>query len=86
METLTLLLHSTFGRRLKPLAKLRNSKYGNEEDIAAMLEHFETSTKPTFKDPQDRSYIRFGTMRDKDLDFGIRGGQLALEGYVYVFG
>lgn len=45
-----------------------------------MLEQFERSTKPTFKDPKDRSFIRFGSMRDRDPDFGIRAGQLSLEG------
>lgn len=46
-----------------------------------MIEQFEKSTKPTFKDPMDRSFIKFGSMRDKDPDFGIRSGQLVLEGY-----
>ena len=62
------------------IAKLRNSKYGNEEDLYTMLENFERSTKPTFKDPTDKSFIRFGSMRDKDPDFGIRGGQISIEG------
>ncbi|EKM51017.1 uncharacterized protein PHACADRAFT_32060 [Phanerochaete carnosa HHB-10118-sp] len=62
------------------LAKLCNSKYGNEEDLKTMLESFERSTKPTFKDPSDRSFIKFGSMRDRDPDVGIRGGQLTLEG------
>ena len=66
------------------LAKLRNSKYGNEEDLRTMLEQFEKSAKPTFKDATDRSFMRFGSTRDKDLDYGIRGGQIAMEGYVYI--
>ena len=47
-----------------------------------MIEHFEKSTKPTFKSSKDRSFIRFGSMRDKDPDFGIRGGQITIEGSV----
>ena len=61
-------------------AKLRNSKYGNDEDLRTMLENFEKSTKPTFKDARDRSFVRFGSMRDKDLEFGIRAGQITIEG------
>ena len=45
-----------------------------------MIDSFEKSTKPTFKDPSDRSFIKFGSMRDRDPDFGIRSGQLTLEG------
>ena len=58
------------------------SPFGNDEDIRAMVEHFEQSTKPTFKDPQERSYVKFGSMRDKDSSVGIRGGQLQLSGCV----
>ena len=46
-----------------------------------MIDSFEKSTKPTFKDPSDRSFIKFGSMRDRDPDAGIRSGQLTLEGY-----
>ena len=62
------------------LAKLVNSRYGNDEDLQTMMENFERSTKPTFKDPADRSFIKFGSMRDKDPDVNIRSGQLTLEG------
>ncbi|KIP02816.1 hypothetical protein PHLGIDRAFT_122128 [Phlebiopsis gigantea 11061_1 CR5-6] len=68
-------------RALKFLkAKLANSRYGNDEDLLTMMENFERSTKPTFKDPGDRSFIKFGSMRDKDPDVNIRSGQLTLEG------
>lgn len=46
-----------------------------------MIDAFEQQAKPTFKDDRDRSYLKFGSMRDKDLDHGIRSGQLTLEGY-----
>ena len=64
------------------LEKLRDSKYGNDQDLDSMLDHFEKSTKPTFKDPQEKSFIKFGSMRDKDPTVGIRGGQLQLSGYM----
>ena len=45
-----------------------------------MLEGFERSTKPTFKNPADRSFIRFGRKCDTDLSVNIRNGQLAVPG------
>ncbi|KAI0785955.1 hypothetical protein C8Q75DRAFT_794294 [Abortiporus biennis] len=62
------------------LAKLRDSRYGNEEDMASMLENFDRSTKITFRYPSDRSYIKFGSTKDKDLSVGIRSGQLVVDG------
>ncbi|GJE96026.1 heat shock protein 70 family protein [Phanerochaete sordida] len=62
--------------------RLRDSRYGNDEDLETMMESFEKSAKPTFKDPSDKSFIKFGTSRDKDLSVGIRSGQLALDGRV----
>ncbi|PSR75177.1 hypothetical protein PHLCEN_2v9267 [Hermanssonia centrifuga] len=61
-------------------AKLSNSRYGNDEDIQTMLESFEKSAKPTFKDVMDRSFIKFGSVRDRDPDVGIRSGQLTIDG------
>lgn len=63
-----------------PAEKLHGSKFGNSHDIRSMVEHFEKSTKPTFKNPNEKSYVKFGSMRDKDPTVGIRGGQLQLEG------
>ncbi|KAI0783016.1 hypothetical protein C8Q75DRAFT_836734 [Abortiporus biennis] len=60
--------------------KLKGSSFGNEEDISAMIQKFEKTAKPVFKDPKDRSYIQFGTMRDNDKNVGIRSGQLILPG------
>lgn len=60
--------------------KLKNSKYGNEEDINTMLDNFDKSVKATFKDSSERSFIKFGSMRDKDPAVGIRSGQLIVEG------
>ncbi|THG93264.1 hypothetical protein EW026_g7931 [Hermanssonia centrifuga] len=61
-------------------SKLGSSRYSNDEDVKSMLEAFEKSAKPTFKDVKDRSFIKFGSMRDRDADFGIRSGQLTIEG------
>ena len=47
-----------------------------------MLDHFDKSVKPTFKDSAERSFIKFGSMRDKDPLVGIRSGQMIVEGSV----
>jgi len=60
--------------------KLRGSEYGSEHDIRAMLDVFEKSTKPTFKDPSHGTPIRFGRVCDNNIAFGIQGGKLTLAG------
>ncbi|KAL1941016.1 hypothetical protein VTO73DRAFT_7652 [Trametes versicolor] len=60
--------------------KLKDSAYGNEEDIKAMLDYFDKSTKPIFKDATEQSYIKFGSMRCNDPGVNIRRGQLLLSG------
>ena len=47
-----------------------------------MLDHFDKSVKPTFKDSAERSFIKFGSMRDRDPLVGIRSGQMVVEGSV----
>ncbi|KZT05488.1 uncharacterized protein LAESUDRAFT_727132 [Laetiporus sulphureus 93-53] len=60
--------------------KLRSSHFGNDEDIQTMLECFENSAKPTFRDPTKASYIRFGSVRDTDEQCDIKRGTLSLSG------
>ncbi|CDO71998.1 hypothetical protein BN946_scf184943.g33 [Trametes cinnabarina] len=60
--------------------RLKNSAYGNEEDIKAMLDYFDKSTKPIFKDSKDAAFIKFGTMKCNDTKVNIRRGQLTLTG------
>lgn len=62
------------------LEKLKNSKYSNDEDIKAMLDYFDKSTKPIFKDATEQSYIKFGSMSCNDAKVKIRRGQLLLSG------
>ncbi|KAI0643476.1 hypothetical protein C8Q79DRAFT_182232 [Trametes meyenii] len=59
---------------------LKNSKYGNDEDIKAMMDDFDKSTKPAFTDPSHRSFIKFGSMKDNEPSKNIRRGQLTLSG------
>lgn len=46
------------------------------------MENFEASTKPTFKEGTDKSFIKFGCRTDNDLAVGIRSGQMVLDGSV----
>lgn len=45
-----------------------------------MLEYFDKSTKPIFKDATEQSYIKFGSMSCNDPKVKIRRGQLLLSG------
>jgi hypothetical protein len=65
-----------------PSEKLRGSRYGGPEDIANLTQCFDKSTKLTFRNANEPSYIRFGTARDRDFAVGIRSGQMKIAGYV----
>ncbi|TFY59588.1 hypothetical protein EVJ58_g5687 [Rhodofomes roseus] len=60
--------------------KLEDSRFTNREYIDAMLESFESSAKPTFRDTAKMSYIKVGGPRDTDDKHGIKRGVLALSG------
>jgi len=49
-----------------------------------MTECFDKSTKLTFRNSEEPSYIRFGTARDRDFPFDIRSGQMKLPGCVFL--
>ncbi|KAK7472143.1 hypothetical protein VKT23_000265 [Stygiomarasmius scandens] len=59
-------------------SKLANSRY--LEDIDHICRCFDKNTKLTFKNVNDPAFIKFGGVRDRDLDVGIRSGQLKLPG------
>ncbi|KAG1721510.1 uncharacterized protein EDB91DRAFT_1176212 [Suillus paluster] len=60
--------------------KLSGSNYSSPEMIAQMTSIFDKSTKLRFRKPDEPSYIKFGTIRDKDAKYDIRSGQLKLVG------
>ena len=62
------------------VVKLAGSKFGTPEDIAQMTNQFDETTKLRFNNATEASYIRVGTVRDKDPAFNIRSGQLKLPG------
>lgn len=47
-----------------------------------MTDIFDSTAKLRFRNMEDPSYIKFGTVRDKDPQRDIRNGQLKLSGYV----
>lgn len=66
-----------------PSDHLKDSAYGNDEDIKTMLDYFDKSTKPIFKDASESAYIKFGSMGCNDPRAKIRRGQLLLTGWVF---
>lgn len=54
-------------------------------DIPAMKQYFDKTTKCSFRDANDPHYIRFGSARDKDVKYKITAGKLRLDGYVLPF-
>jgi len=50
-----------------------------------MTQCFDKTTKLSFRNSNEPSYIKFGTGRDRDPSVGIRSGQLRLPGYVRLF-
>ncbi|KAL4065607.1 hypothetical protein V8B97DRAFT_1875242 [Scleroderma yunnanense] len=60
--------------------KLLGSRFGTREDIIQMKIEFDKTTKLRFRNPNESSYIRFGTVRDRDPAFNIRSGQLKIPG------
>ncbi|OJA12689.1 hypothetical protein AZE42_10332 [Rhizopogon vesiculosus] len=61
-------------------SKLSGSDYSSPEMIAQMTNIFDKTTKLRFRRPDESSYIKFGTTRDKDPRYDIRSGQLKLSG------
>lgn len=62
------------------LDRLKDSRYGNPEDVNHMTEVFDKSTKLSFRNSSDPSFIRFGGARERDLRVDIKSGQMKLPG------
>ncbi|EIW80579.1 hypothetical protein CONPUDRAFT_105630 [Coniophora puteana RWD-64-598 SS2] len=60
--------------------KLKDSRFSDEDYINQMADVFDKSSKLRFRRAEDPCYIKFGTSRDKDPAYNIRGGQLKLRG------
>ncbi|KAG2347369.1 hypothetical protein BDR05DRAFT_876763 [Suillus weaverae] len=60
--------------------RLSGSRFGTPDVIQQMTDVFDSTAKLRFRNPEDPSYIKFGTVRDKDPQRDIRNGQLKLSG------
>ena len=63
-----------------PSEKLRESKFDTPEDIAAFAQKFDEGVKRVFSDENGSQFIKFGSPRDNDPNYGIKGGRLMLTG------
>lgn len=45
-----------------------------------MLDYFEKTTKPSFKDPAEKAFVKFGGFSDRDPKVGVKNGQFSVEG------
>ncbi|KIP01143.1 hypothetical protein PHLGIDRAFT_17412 [Phlebiopsis gigantea 11061_1 CR5-6] len=54
--------------------------FGTDIYIKVMTDAFDKGTKPTFKDPSEKSFIRFGGLSDHSEQFGIRNGRFSVKG------
>ncbi len=52
------------------------------EEVGNIAECFDKTTKLRFRNAEEPAYVKFGSMKDKDLALDIRSGQLKLAGYV----
>ncbi|KAF8627755.1 hypothetical protein AX17_006121 [Amanita inopinata Kibby_2008] len=59
---------------------LRGSKYSEEGDVKIMTKEFDSKTKLFFRRSEDPQFIKFGGLRDNDVEKNIRSGQLKLSG------
>ncbi len=53
------------------------------EDVPDIAEKFDKATKLSFRDPNDPQFVKFGSVRDRDPNRGIRAGQLRLDGCAF---
>ena len=60
--------------------KLKNSKYGTPDSLDHIAKRFDETTKRLFRDVKEVQFVPFGSPLDKDLNVGIRAGQLRLTG------
>ena len=77
-------VHSTIlltDRLLNPQpGKLKGSKFNTPEDLDAFSQKFDEGVKRVFSRVEPTKFVKFGSPRDNDPDYGIKAGRLALTG------
>jgi len=58
------------------------SKFNNTEDLAAFSQKFDEGVKRIFSTSSSHAdqHVKFGSLRDNDLDYGIKAGRTTLTG------
>ncbi|KAJ4471454.1 hypothetical protein J3R30DRAFT_1080306 [Lentinula aciculospora] len=62
--------------------RLKDSRFGSEEDVQHIASIFDADAKHTFRKPTDPVFVKFGTFRDRDPTVEIKAGQLKIPGNV----
>ena len=62
--------------------KLEYSKFNTPEDLSSFSQRFDEGVKKVFSISNSHAdqYVKFGSPRDNDPDYGIRAGKLVLTG------
>lgn len=61
-------------------ARLKNSRFDTEQDLASLTESFDTGLKTSFSDNKKLLWVKFGAPRDNDPRCGVKGGKLSITG------
>jgi len=59
---------------------LEGSKFNTPEDLAMFSQRFDEGVKKVFSNNQAPQYVKFGSLRDNDPEYGIKAGRLMLTG------
>ncbi|KAF9783757.1 hypothetical protein BJ322DRAFT_877685 [Thelephora terrestris] len=59
---------------------LTGSRFNTSENLAAFSQRFDDGVKKVFSNNQGAQYVKFGSPRDNDPNYGIRAGRLTLTG------
>jgi len=59
---------------------LRDSKPNTDENLEEFSERFDDGVKKVFSNDQAPQYVKFGSMRDNDLEYDVKAGRLTLTG------
>jgi len=59
---------------------LIGSTFNTSEDISAFAQRFDEGLKRVFSDDKGAQYVKFGSSRDNDPQYGIKAGRLMLTG------
>ena len=62
------------------LEKWKDSKFDNDGDLSAFSQKFDEGVKRVFSNDQTPQHVKFGSMRDNDLEYGIKAGRFTLTG------